>query len=87
MDYKRCQSLLHLCLVPLRKATLICSDAEEQGKALLHEVQELEGSVNVHLCICEAMQAIALGDKYLSEAPMDSEELDMEKVKDSLDCY
>ncbi|MCO5603399.1 hypothetical protein L7F22_057549 [Adiantum nelumboides] len=87
MDYKGCQSLLHLCLVPLRKATLICSDAEEQGKTLLHEVQELEGSVNVHLCICEAMQAIALGDKYLSEALMDSEELDMEKVKDSLDCY
>ncbi|KAI5071892.1 hypothetical protein GOP47_0014143 [Adiantum capillus-veneris] len=85
-DYNGCQSLLHLCAMPSRKAASLGSLTDEKA-ILLVEVEELQHSVHVHLCICEAMQAVALGDKYLSDALMDSEELDMERVKDSLDCY
>ncbi|KAI5084136.1 hypothetical protein GOP47_0000305 [Adiantum capillus-veneris] len=86
LDHKGSQSLLHDCCVPLRKAAS-CSVTEQAEKVLLHEIQELQESVNVHLAICEAMQAIALGDICISEALLDEEEMDMEKVKDALDCY
>ncbi|MCO5589339.1 hypothetical protein L7F22_043305 [Adiantum nelumboides] len=86
LDYKGCQSLLHACCVPLRKAAS-CFVTEQVEKVLLHEIQDLQNSVNVHLAICEAMQATALGDIHISEALLDEEEMDMEKVKDALDCY
>ena len=47
----------------------------------------LEVSVSIHHCICEGLRNIALGDKALSEALMDEEDLNMDRVKDSLDYY
>ena len=47
----------------------------------------LENSVSIHHCICEGLRNLALGDKALSKALMDDEDLNMDRVKDSLDYY
>lgn len=86
MDYKGCHSLLHACSLPLRKATSIRVTTDEE-RSLQEEMKGLEESLNVHICICEAMQAIALGDKALSKGVLHEEDMDMESVKGALDHY
>lgn len=87
MDYKACLSFLHDCSVPLRKASAYPAGTQEDMKSLRQEVQGLQESVYVQQCICQAMQAITLGDEVLSEALTEEEGIDMEGVKDSLDHY
>ncbi|KAH7439815.1 hypothetical protein KP509_04G077600 [Ceratopteris richardii] len=87
-DHVACLSLLHDCNLYLTKAwSSFIIDPDEDRKCLQTEIQDLRGSVNVHICISEAMKYIALGDICLFSAVMDEESMDMEKVKDAMDFY
>lgn len=86
-NYNTCQGLLQDSSFSLRKAAAAIPAMSEQEESLRVEVERLEESVNVHICICKAMQEIALGDKALSQGVVEEEEIDMEKVKDALDHY
>ena len=89
IDYAACSRLLHDCDVPLRKAISYLPHlaATEEHNTVVEEVHMLENSVSIHHCICEGLRNIALGDKALSKALMDEEDLNMDGVKDSLDYY
>ncbi|KAH7439243.1 hypothetical protein KP509_04G051900 [Ceratopteris richardii] len=84
------QSLLQDCLEMTRKA-FSCSakgsDLDDEGRSLLDEIQGIHDSVSVEMCICDAMQAVALGDKCVSEVSKDGCCNDREKIKDALDHY
>ncbi|KAH7439817.1 hypothetical protein KP509_04G077700 [Ceratopteris richardii] len=87
-DHAACLSLLHDCNLYLTKASsCFIIDPDEERKCLQTQIQDLRGSVNVHISISEAMKYIALGDVCLATALMDEEGMDMEKVKDALDFY
>ncbi|KAH7439813.1 hypothetical protein KP509_04G077500 [Ceratopteris richardii] len=87
-DHLACLSLLHDCEMHLARASsYFIVDPDEERKSLQKQIQDLECSVKVHICISEAMKSIGLGDICLSSALLDEEDIDMEKVKDALDYY
>ncbi|KAH7439812.1 hypothetical protein KP509_04G077400 [Ceratopteris richardii] len=87
-DHVACLSLLHDCKMYLTRASShFIIDPDEERKSLQGQIQDLECSVNVHICISEAMKSVALGDACLSKALTDEEDIDMEKIKDALDYY
>ncbi|KAH7439818.1 hypothetical protein KP509_04G077800 [Ceratopteris richardii] len=87
-DHKASLSLLDDSRMYLTRALVYFdTDPDDERKRLQEEIKELQHSVDVHTCVSEAKKSIHLGDICLGKALTDEEDIDMERIKDSLDYY
>lgn len=86
-DYKTCLSRMRDCYRPIEEVKRLAHITGDELEDLLRESETLERDVLYHTCFASSMQARLQGDRLLTVALEDEEELDMTLVFEVIDWY